>query len=150
MHSYITHFIVKAIILTKEIPMNAMRTKLFLTCTIVLFNGLYGDAAPQEPVQAQYEVAMPAAEVDQNNNVQNTVMTTFLTMVQNFITIIQNPENAEIISDNVADTMSNLVNAAAEIMQQMPQNATEQQKQEYIATLEEALMAGIRTIITDK
>lgn len=130
--------------------MNAMRTKLLILYTIFLFNNAYGDVVPQEPAQALQEVNTLVAELDANNNVQNTVMTTFLTMVQNFITIIQNPENAEAISDSVADTMSSLVNVATEIMQNMPQNATEKQKQEYIATLEEALMAGIKTIITDK
>lgn len=132
-------------------PMNIFRAQLLLPCIMFVMSNSYCEVAQQkqEIMPENVQLMQELANIEKNS-VQSTVVATFLAMVENYISIIQNPENAELISDNVAETMSQLVNAAAQIMQNIPPNATEAQKKEYIETLEEALMVGIRTIITDK
>lgn len=113
---------------------------------------------PESPIdierakqQAQNTITVPINQVDdedeqETDENQEIVLTTFAGLVQNFFNIATHPHDANTIGTNFAQMVSSIVHAAVQIIKNMPADLSQEEQDEYMATIERALKSSARTL----
>ena len=70
---------------------------------------------------------------------EQTVLSSFATMVQSIFNIAQNPRNSQVVGTNIAQMLAGIVSVAKEVIHRMPESVTMEEKEAYLEEVELAL-----------
>lgn len=87
---------------------------------------------------------------NEDNALQETVLSNFAQMVQSFFNIVQNPNNGQVVGTSVAQMLSGLVNVALQIMKRLPTSLSLEEREEYLDQVDAALKTCVRSLAREK
>ncbi|MCX5922409.1 MAG: hypothetical protein NTX86_03705 [Candidatus Dependentiae bacterium] len=122
-----------------------------LLCSLAFFSTQINAASKPNKPKPQTPKVDATQEVNQLNAAHETateqiVLGTFANLVQNFFNIVQNPHNSTNVGTNVTQMVAGIVSAALQIMKNLPEDITAEEKQYCLDELETTLRQSLRTL----
>jgi len=120
--------------------------KIALSLTVLYSNCITADQTTRDYIDATHEINTLDGQKQSNKNdhVEQLVLGSFASIVQNFFSIVQNPHDTAHVGANITQMLAGIVNVAVEVMKNLPEDCTPEERETYIKNIELTLKTNLR------